>query len=313
MTPSEMVRAFERSARQGPFAARAVSYYGGTGNSLLTLCFCVHGNEHGSLPALLRLQAELDAGTLVLAEPLALVLGNPEAVQADVRFLEEDLNRVFTFDRPASSLERRRAEELRPLLDQTEVLLDFHQTQTPTEHAFWTFPWLGSLGLWARALGVTPHVLTRRSEQSFAAGQLCLDEYVRDRGKPGITVELGMRGQDESQAEACYQAARRAISLHEATARYPSALENAAAAAPPLQLYRTAHVVKKEPPHLVLRPGFQNFSPISRGERLSDESSPEVLAPVSGKCLFPKYASGGHPTPHELMRIAVPIESAAEL
>src|SRR5690606_38758114 len=173
--------------------------------------FITHGNEWGTLPAALWLQRDLAEGAIPLAGPVTLLLGNREAALRNERYLEEDFNRVFTFDRSADNLERRRADEVRPLLDAADFFLDFHQTQTPTESAFWTFPWTGDLPLWARAIGGAPVGLTRRAGGVSSAGKCCLDEYVRNRGKMGITLEVGVKGPDLQQAELAYASAKRFI------------------------------------------------------------------------------------------------------
>lgn len=52
------------------------------------------------------------------------------------RYLDEDLNRVWdaeVLDGPRDSLELRRARELRPLIDQVDVMLDLHSMQHPGE------------------------------------------------------------------------------------------------------------------------------------------------------------------------------------
>src|SRR5690606_12749117 len=52
------------------------------------------------------------------------------------RFLDEDMNRLWSpdlLDRPVRSVERERARALRPFLDASDLLLDLHSMQHPTE------------------------------------------------------------------------------------------------------------------------------------------------------------------------------------
>lgn len=273
----------------------------------VVLGFLIHGNEHGTLPAALRLQEELQERRLEPGGPVTLLIGNPEAARKDERFLEEDFNRVFTFDRPATSLERRRAEAVRPLLDSAHFFLDFHQTQTPTYSPFWTFPWNEELALWARALAIAPVGLTRKAGQAFSPGLCCLDEYVRNRGQLGLTVEVGFRGADPVQAELAYQGARRLLQLIDALQSGETSLENAALAQAELSWFSTTHTIRTTSPELRLRPGLQNFSPIQQGERLSADGSPELHAPASGVALFPKYPAPGQAPPPELLHLAEPV------
>lgn len=309
-----LLAAFRARCNPGPFAYPDCHHHPGSGahGQHVVIGCLIHGNEHGTLPAAIRLVEALESGEIAPGGPVTILLGNPEAARANQRFLEEDFNRVFTFDRPAQSHERRRAEEVRPILDAADVFLDLHQTQTPTEKPFWTFPWEGDLGLWARAIAAAPVGLTRRAGQSFASGTCCLDEYVRGRGMPGLTVELGMRGQDPEQAERAFGAMRRLIEVVDATAAGAS-LAELAAAMPAMAWYQTTHVVPAATSEHRLRPGVCNWTRVAAGERLSPPDAPEILAPAEGYVLFPKYPRPQDPPPPDLFRLARRVEDPAAL
>lgn len=293
---------FLSRAATGPYHYEACHHFHGT-QSLphVVLGFVVHGNEVGSLRAAVELQSELLGQPP--ACPVTLLLGNLDAVVLGVRYVEEDFNRVFAFDQPAKSLERRRAERVRPLLDHADYFLDFHQTGTPTNSAFWTMPWTQELGLLARAIGAAPCGVTRRKAQAFSPGLLCADEYVRARGKLGITVELGHRGVDATQAMNCLQAARRLI---EVAARQgtDSTLTELALERPAVRWLETAHVVSSEGGSRRLRPGLSNFAPVRAGEELGAPGFPSVPCPADGFALFPSYVENAEAAPPELVRIA---------
>lgn len=304
----ELLEGFLARRDRGPFSYEYCHHHAGADrHTSHTVIGClIHGNEHGTLPAVLRFVDALQSGELVAGGPVTVLLGNPEAARAGERFLEEDFNRVFTFDRPAESHERRRAEAVRPILDAADVFLDLHQTQTPTEGPFWTLPWSASLGLWARAIAAAPVGLTRRSGQQFSTGTCCLDEYVRQRGKTGLTAELGMRGQDPVQAERAFQAMQRLVRTVDAVAE-GTPLAALAATMPKIAWYVTTHVVPAETSEHRLRPGIGNWTTVAAGERLSPDDGPEILAPASGRVLFPKYPRPTDPPPPELFRLAEPL------
>ena len=72
----------------------------------------VHGDEPSGVRAVERLRRAIERGELDLRRGLALVVANPAAVEAGVRYLDADLNRSFPGD-PASELhEERLAAEL---------------------------------------------------------------------------------------------------------------------------------------------------------------------------------------------------------
>ncbi len=95
----------------------------------------IHGNELCGAWAISELLARLDGGVRLRRGQLTLALCNLRAFDrfdaADPhasRFVEEDLNRQWSPDRidSGSSLERRRAAELRPWLAEADSLLDLH-------------------------------------------------------------------------------------------------------------------------------------------------------------------------------------------
>ncbi|HEY8356789.1 MAG TPA: succinylglutamate desuccinylase/aspartoacylase family protein, partial [Ramlibacter sp.] len=95
----------------------------------------IHGNELCGAWAVSQLLQWLHAGGTLRRGRLTLALCNLRAFErfdaADAhasRFVEEDLNRQWSPERLASgtSLERRRAAELRPWLEEVDYLLDLH-------------------------------------------------------------------------------------------------------------------------------------------------------------------------------------------
>ncbi len=303
---------FLERASSAPFEYEACHHFPGRGVHArhVVVGFVIHGNEHGSLPAALAIQEKLLHESP--AGPVTLLLGNVEAARQNVRYLDEDFNRVFTFDRPATSRERQRAERVRPILDGADVFFDLHQTQTASAEGFYTLPWSQVLGAYARITGGASVGLTRRPDEAFSSGLRCLDEYVRDRGKVAFTLELGQRGQDSSQAEAAEAAILRLLTAVNALASGAS-LEALASAAPPISWYETAFIAKHQGEESALRPGLHNWLRVTRGELLSPASAPPILAPCDGVALFPKYPDPGEAPPPELVRVARPIDDPTEL
>lgn len=305
---------FRRSAHPGPFGYPWVYHHPGAGvhGKHVVIGCLIHGNEHGTLPAACEFAEQLARGDINPGGPVTLFLGNVAAARADQRFLEEDFNRVFTFDRPAHSLERRLAESVRPILDAADVFLDFHQTQTPTQRPFWTFPWSPELGDWAHVLAAAPVALTRPAGQSFSQGTCCLDEYVRHRGRVGITVELGYRGPDPTQAANALAVMRRLVNAVDAL-EAGATLQDLAAKSEQVTFYATSHIVPALTSHHKLRPCIENWTYVEENELLSPPDVPEVRAPSSGYILFPKYPKPTDPPPPELFRLARKVEDLAEL
>ncbi|MCB9665794.1 MAG: succinylglutamate desuccinylase/aspartoacylase family protein [Alphaproteobacteria bacterium] len=300
---------FDAVARPGPWPYPRVHHHEGGGHPFhLVIGSMVHGDEVGSLPAVVRVIEELVTGQRLHAGTVSFFVGNPEAGLQGQRFLEDDLNRVFMDDPPASH-EGRRGALLRPLLDAADVFLDLHQTIEPTQHAFYIFPFQTHGWHWARALASTSMWVTRHPGTAFTTGAKCADEYVRDRGLPGITLELSQKGFGNGGEERAYQAITRALELSDAVAAGTTTLEEAAMDRPELTFLETVHREPFASEDLALRPGLQNFQEVAEGEVLSAPGTPELRAPCGGWVLFPKYPprveGGGYkkPLPGEIYRI----------
>lgn len=80
-----------------------------------------HGNELLGIELVKMLRVKPIAGIEAL-------VANPRATEKGVRFIETDLNRSFS---EGESYEYRRARELKDITKSYDIVLDFHNTQTP--------------------------------------------------------------------------------------------------------------------------------------------------------------------------------------
>jgi succinylglutamate desuccinylase len=247
----------------------------------------VHGNEVGSLPGLVEVMEALESGALEYGGRVSFFIGNPEAGRAGVRMLEADLNRVF-LDVEGDLHEMRRARKIMPLLDSADLYIDFHQTYLHTEHPFYIMLWRPDLWHWARALASAPAWVTSAPGQAFSPGTCCADEYVRNQGRPALTIELSQAGFSEEATRLSVTSMTRALGLADAL-QQGQTIEELADLESDLVFYQTHHREPVPDSRLALRAGLRNFQTVEQGELLSAPGTPEIRAPLSGKLLFPKY------------------------
>jgi len=266
-----------------------------------------HGDEVGSLPGMLEVMTALSSGAMTFGGTVDFFIGNTAAGLANRRFVEADLNRVFLPEAPPS-LERTRALQLESLLTDCDLFIDFHQTARPSQLAFYTLPWRPQEASWIRALQGGSAWITRPAGQSFSPGMKCADEFVRDQGRPGLTLELGEKGFSSDATVRTAAVIRRALSLLDAIAtRGPNALQEAADAQPEIPLYQYSYAHPYERRTHQLREGLVNFQPVVAGEDLSAPSSPPIRVPHDGMLLFPKYPPADTPLPAAQFRLASPL------
>jgi succinylglutamate desuccinylase len=310
---SALLERFERSARPGPFAYRLVHHADGGQHPTHIVFGCmVHGNEHGSLPAAVRLVEGLNEGSIKFGGKVSIFIGNPEAALADARYLEADLNRVF-LDTGEDRHEDRRAKELMPILDAADVFLDFHQTILPTAQPFYIFPWQEVGWKWARATRGTDVWVTRDPSVGFSSGSKCSDEYVADRGRPGMTLELSQKGFSDAAESLCLKAMLETLRAADEVHKGPS-IGELASRRPDLTFLTTTFIERFDDPEKALTPGLVNFQPVQRGQPLHTAASPPMHAPGDGVILFPKYperdgVSAKAPWPKEIYRLVSPMST----
>jgi succinylglutamate desuccinylase len=303
---------FNSAAEPGPFAYEWCHHHPGERPFHLVLGAMVHGNEFGSLPAILRLVQALRSGALVPKVQLTVFIGNPEAALVNRRYLQADLNRVF-LDNPHHGHEHERARAIMPILDQADAFIDFHQTIEETKQPFYIFPWSPEGWYWARAMQSARVWVTRDPSTQFAQGTRCTDEYVCLRGKPGLTVELSQKGFHPEAEALCWQSILAAIRTAEAINDQQS-LADVAAVQPDLEFYTPTHLEEFASAEHTLRSGLVNFQPVTAGERLSADGAPELIAPADGMLLFPKYPDRVQgravaPLPSQIYRILTPLSA----
>lgn len=302
---------FDRLRQEGPFAYRRAHHHDGGAGRHLVIGSMIHGDEVGSLPAVVRVMQELADGTLTHKGRVTFFVGNPEAGLQNARFLESDLNRVFV-DEPPDTHEGRRARELKPILDAADVFIDLHQTILETARPFYICPFQVEGWHWARAIAGAVAWVTRHPGAAFSSGTMCADEYVRVQNKPGITLELSQKGFGNGGEERAYDAIVAALALADAVESGETTLAEAASRKPELEFMHTVHREKFASDAHALAPGWVNFAPVEEEQQLAADGAPAMVAPTSGFVLFPKYppvVDGVYkkPLPGEIYRIVQPL------
>ncbi len=304
---------FDSIAQPAPGAYKRSHHYDGGSHDFHVVIGCmIHGNEVGSLPAVVDMMRLLRDHQFTFGGKVTFFVGNPEAGMEDARFLEADLNRVFVDD-PPDNHEGRRARELKPLLDEADLFLDLHQTILATEEPFYIFPFSMEGWHWARAIEGARMWVTRHPGAAFSTGTCCADEYVRLKGKPGMTLELGEKGFHFDGQRVAIEAVRRVLHLADRVG-YGADIGSIAQQSPELKFLHTVHREAFATEELALEPGWVNFKPVSKGQQMNARKTPDLVAPEDGFVLFPKYppieSDGSYkkPLPGEIYRIVQELE-----
>ena len=297
-------------------AQRVLGRFGGDEpGPLLVAVGGLHGNEPAGVLALRRVLARLvELRPRVRGELLALA-GNRAALSRNVRFVDRDLNRLWTpeelaalrsADRSADDAERR---EQRELLEVLEPLLAAH-ADGPARAVF-------VLDLHSTSGGGPPFSIAGETEadQRFARSlrvptllglkenvRGTLLEYCVSRGCVATVLEGGQNQEPRTAAhhEAALWLALRAAGMIEDAdglelASHAATLEGAASGLPGAVRIRLRYHVE-EGEDFRMEPGFTSFQRVRQGQLLARSRNgreQEVRAPMDAVLLMPRYQGLG--------------------
>lgn len=256
----------------------------------LTLQGITHGNELAGLAVINQILHQILSGLIDLRIPLALVLGNPAAAQANRRFLDRDLNRSFRREQQ-SLREERRASELAVVLGDSAYLVDFHQVTRPSDRPFFIFPYQAKNYAFARAIGPR-HTIVTHWGKPFSSEGMCTDEYVNSCGGTGISFELGQNGFDAYQIAVGVEAGLEAIRAVTAQLERGDWGHQNAVLTPADygELYTWAEIAPwPEGMYVELRPHWRNFDLVQENDHIATVDGQAMFAKTAGRMLFPKY------------------------
>jgi predicted deacylase len=267
----------------------------------------LHGNEPAGVSALQRILASLGPRSSDLQGEFLAVAGNRAALAKGRRYISRDLNRSWTPERlsslrrigPEAPVEDREQLELQGVLDEAlerargpVLLLDLHTTSGPGV-PFSAIKETVANRNFALAWPV-PLVLGfgELMEGTFFG-------YLTERGITSMVFEGGPH-QDPSSVDASEEAVwlglaesgiLREVDFPE-VAQARASLASRAREFPPVLEIRHRHPVISGD-GFRMRPGFENFQPVSAGELLAHDHLGDIKSPKRGLLLLPLYQKQG--------------------
>ncbi len=288
---------------------RLIGRYGGDlDGPTLIVCGGLHGNEPSGADASERVLAELEETRPTVRGQILFVRGNLAALDARCRYVDLDMNRVWSDARVGvlrvggdigHTSEDREQAELLDLLDRAVragtgpmTVLDLHTTSSESP-PFAIFSDTLENRVLVLALGV-PAIL---GLEERVDGTL-LDFATRE-GHRSFVVEGGGHDAPASRENHVATIWLTMISTgvideeHVPRARASrEQLKQASSGAPPVSEIRYRHRVTDEG-GFTMKPGFRGFDAVTAGQVVGSDGRGDVRAPEAGRLLMPLYQRQG--------------------
>jgi len=240
-----------------------------------------HGDEISGIHALEKLFFDLYTGARTLLRgTLTLVRVNAEAIAAERRYIQYNVNRLFRddygpeFDR--NSYEFTRVQELKPLLRQCDYFLDLHSAPIAQE------PFLvaeqHAAGFYAQ-LGL-PYIISGWGK--FSSGPIGGDaeNYANTHGAKAATLESGSHFEKRSN-DVAYRAVLSTLSLLDMIERVPDQARSETAV---IDMYA---VVVKEADDFRYAGEVSNFKRLARGDAYAWQAGKPLAVAEDSYLLIP--------------------------
>ena len=270
--------------------------------ALLFITGGIHGNEPSGVAALEKVFSELQYFRPEIGGTVVGIRGNIGGLKVKKRFIEEDLNRVWTEKNIVSG--KTDTKEKKEMLDILNVIrlfsekehtkryfLDCHTTSAETQ-PFISVQDVGDNDKWAHLFPV-PVV---RGFSDIVDG--CIDQYLSRRGITGFVFEAGQHdalSAIKNQECLIWLAIEKACGLN--LGQMPELSEYLEAFRKDIKEQSTFRIVHRyalaEGDRFVMEPGFSNFQKIRKGELLAVHNGKEVTSRWDSYIFMPLYQSQG--------------------
>ena len=271
---------------------------------LLFVTAGIHGNEPSGVKALEEVFNQLDETKPEIKGTLIGVSGNHKALNQNKRYIDEDLNRVWT----EQNIKQKKTEtheqkemwkiieilDLHPAVDYTKrYFLDCHTTSSPSL-PYVSVQVVNDNDEWAHKF---PTYIVRGFSDIITGD---IDHYLSRTGMTGFVFEAGQH-EDKASVEnhegVIWLALKEACQLDLSKIEtYPECVNRFVEKnAPDQKTFELIHRHHLENSDIFeMEPGYENFQKIEKGELLAKQNGNEVRSEWDARIFMPLYQSQGN-------------------
>ncbi len=292
-----------REEAAAPKTSRILGRLGEKNEPVFMVIGGIHGNEPAGVEAIKRVIRRIQEEKIQINGQFIALRGNLQALQERKRFIDIDLNRLWTDEHiRCHECEGAEFEELDSLYDEIRgaanglrqaVLLDLHTTSASSSPFFILGDTIRNRRLTARipvpkVLGIEEQIEGTLSTFLNEKGLVAInfeagsheDPGSVDRHEAAIWLALTHTGLIDRQSVPSYSRMRGI--LRASSKGLPRVFES---------IYRYG-IAENE--NFKMQAGYFNFKPIGRGELLAYSNGEAVYAPISGRIFMPLYQEQGN-------------------
>jgi succinylglutamate desuccinylase len=279
-------------------------YSSGNKGPLLFITAAVHGNEPSGVEALKRVFTALENTKPKINGCIVGVLGNKLALERDVRYIDEDLNRTWTEDNIIQN--KKETSEQRETLEIIEVLeqfpeaeyskryfMDCHTTSSDSL-PYVSVQLVNDNNKWAQ--NFPTYIVQGFSDIVYGA----IDHYLSRIGLTGFTFEAGQhtnKNSTENHEGMMWLALKEACDLDlTKIPEYPLCVEKFSVKNAPDQ--KTFRIIYRhgleENDTFKMKSGFKNFQKIYKGDLIALQNGKEIKSEWDARIFMPLYQSQGN-------------------
>lgn len=236
--------------------------------------FCgIHGDEKAGIMTVNYLEKNLKP----LQGEVILVYANPPAIANNVRYVNQNLNRVFLREKDREGYEDVIATELMDILDTCDALLDLHSYN---ERLGESTPFLICESDCFELVSKMDFKIIASGFDKIEKGST--DGYMFKNGKIGICAELGAIENPDEFVELGIKTAYQFLQYFDIVDKeYPyDSTEQS--------FIQADFIYKRQTANFTFSKKLMTFDKVTRGEIIAVDGNKELTAPYDGRILFPQ-------------------------
>lgn len=248
---------------------------------------CTHGNEIIGLSIINHILNLIKVHKISTQLNIAFVLANRNAVMANARIVNKDLNRSFSTNLKVHD-EDYRAKELEFMAHESSAIFDIHQTTTESESPFFVMRHIGYNYSFINEINISEWPIILYREGKFSNDGDAYSSYCLQHKIPFITLELLHLGIHPILEEKINQALINIFKKFNSNS-WNELLQNSKILETRNDKFQEDKVILKNTNDDYLVDGLKNLSPISTGSQICCVGSEKIFAEKEYYSLFPKY------------------------